>query len=66
MIKHFWTDLWHESHRPEVDAAMAHEAMLASALDGVTERRNAHYDAYEADDDTVPFTRSEGTKQNLI
>jgi len=45
---------------------MAHEAMLASALDGVTERRNAHYDAYEADDDTVPFTRSEGTKQNLI
>jgi len=37
----------HESHRLEVNAAnlMADEAMLASALGGVTERRNAHYDA---------------------
>jgi len=45
---------------------MADEAMLASAFDGVTERFNAHDDAYEADDDGVSFTRSEGTKHKFI
>jgi len=46
--------------------SMADEAMLASAFDGVTERFNAHDDAYEADDDGVSFTRSEGTKHKFI
>ena len=35
----------------------------APALGGVTERLDAQYDAHGADDDGVPITRSEGTKQ---
>ena len=45
--------------------SMADEARLAPALTGVTERLDAHDDAYEADDDGVSLTRSEGTKQRL-
>ena len=40
---------------------MADEAVRAPALGGVTERLD--YDAHGADDDGVPITRSEGTKQ---
>ena len=42
---------------------MADEAVRAPALGGVTERLDAQYDAHGADDDDVPITRSEGTKQ---
>ena len=42
---------------------MADEAVRAPALGGVTERLDAQYDAHGADDDGVPITRSEGTKQ---
>ena len=44
---------------------MADEAVRAPALGGVTERLDAQYDAHGADDDDVPITRSEGTKQCL-
>jgi len=43
--------------------AMADEAVRAPALGGVTERLDAQDDAHGADDDDVPITRSEGTKQ---
>ena len=62
MIKHFQIRSVHEDHRLEVNASMADEARLASALTGVTERLDAHDDAHEADDDGVSLTRSEGTK----
>ena len=42
---------------------MADEAVRAPALGGVTERLDAQDDAHGADDDDVPITRSEGTKQ---
>ena len=45
---------------------MADEAVRAPALGGVTERLDAQYDAHGADDDDVPITRSEGTKQNVL
>ena len=45
---------------------MADEAVRAPALGGVTERLDAQYDAHGADDDGVPITRSEGTKQLII
>ena len=45
---------------------MADEAVRAPALGGVTERLDAQDDAHGADDDDVPITRSEGTKQLLI
>ncbi len=41
---------------------MADEAMLAPALEGVTERLDAQYDAHGADDDGAPITRNEGAK----
>ena len=44
---------------------MADEAVRAPALGGVTERLDAQYDAHGADNDDVPITRSEGTKQYL-
>ena len=45
---------------------MADEAVRAPALGGVTERLDAQDDAHGADDDDVPITRSEGTKQFFI
>ena len=45
---------------------MADEAVRAPALGGVTERLDAQYDAHGADDDDVPITRSEGTKQAYL
>ena len=66
MIKHFQIRSVREDHRLEVNASMADEARLASALTGVTERLDAHDDAHEADDDGVSLTRSEGTKQYYI
>ena len=45
---------------------MADEAVRAPALGGVTERLDAQDDAHGADDDDVPITRSEGTKQALF